>query len=316
MLKQNKDEMEKDAGFIPILRQTVTTSSTGTFDFKDHYIRGLIIAGEPLISKTSIYDESRISNKSVPGNNPINPITFESNTTRSYRHRLESCLINRKTKIYIIDEAPDMLKLPSGKKEKELLDVIKSICENSGIKILMSGTYALRRMLNLSDQLAARSSKPIHFRRYLHSTQSTDDGYAFLSILHTFEINLPLQNPPELMKLYDFMYERSLGCIGLLKAWVVKSLEEALRKNLKTIDEKLLIQYAPPPSSIIKIISEIIEGEKYIKEENSKSIWTALGIDPQKEKSAIKSQKTIRKKIKPFHRKPQRYPVGGRRLPS
>jgi hypothetical protein len=99
ILKEYKSEMDIHSGFLPIIRQKATAPETGSFDFKDHFIRALISAGEPLISKTTIYDESRITDKKEGDDYPIKPITFESNTTRAYRYRFESCLIHRNTKL-------------------------------------------------------------------------------------------------------------------------------------------------------------------------------------------------------------------------
>ena len=58
-----------------------------------------------------------------------------------------------------------------------------------------------------------------------------------LSILcETFEKELPFPDASDLVSNWEFLYERSLGCIGILKQWLVRAATVALHKGKPEAD--------------------------------------------------------------------------------
>lgn len=310
ILKRNELEMEADQSYMPVIRQTASANETGFFDFKDHYIRLLNVIKEPLIYKSvkvtdETYENLKMDRYGLPGN-------VERNTLRVYRSRLESCFIHRRTQVYVIDEAPDMATASKRNRVKDTMQVIKSICENTGVKIILSGTYDLTTMLYRSGQLAARSCKPIHFRPYSHGSLSTEDYENFLAILRTYEVIMPLEKEPDFVNLYDYFWEKTLGCMGILKNWLILAYEETLKNKNKTILEKTLKICEPDHSTLITLIREIKSGEQFLHENDHKSIWTEMGINLQQNQSILPGKKRHSKR-KPGIRNPERDPVSSNR---
>ena len=79
---------------------------------------------------------------------------------------------------------------------------------------------------NLSGQLSRRSVD-LHFSRY--RAECKDDLRVFQNIVLTFQEQLPAEQQLDLVGMWDFLYERSLGCVGVLKDWLARSLSSALR---------------------------------------------------------------------------------------
>ena len=79
---------------------------------------------------------------------------------------------------------------------------------------ILFGTYELLELTGLSAQLCRRSTY-IHFSRY--SNHGEADQIAFASMLESFQRHLPLAQPPDLLNYEDYLYEKTFGCIGVLK---------------------------------------------------------------------------------------------------
>ena len=116
----------------------------------------------------------------------------------------------------------------SGRKLQDQLDSIKSLANLTKTVHVLVGTYELLPFRNLSGQLSRRSVD-IHFPRY--RADRREDYLAFQSVLFTFQRHLPLVGNTDLVKDFDFCYERSIGCVGVLKDWLTRALAMALSQE-------------------------------------------------------------------------------------
>ena len=91
---------------------------------------------------------------------------------------------------------------------------------------------------------------------------NAQDLRAFKSVLLTFQRHLPLEQEPDLVSKWDYFYERSLGCVGILKDWLTRTLRDALEEGENTITEKHLTRRAWSVSQCKRMLQEIEEGEK------------------------------------------------------
>ncbi|MGI8743363.1 MAG: hypothetical protein ACR2NN_12490 [Bryobacteraceae bacterium] len=123
---------------------------------------------------------------------------------------------------------------------------------------VLFGTYDLLAFRNLSGQLSRRSVD-VHFPRY--RADLAGDHRILVNIVHSFQKKLPLPEPPNLVEHWEFLYERSFGCVGVLKQWLVKELADALRRGDATVSIRNLEAHALSMAQCDKILSEIIEGE-------------------------------------------------------
>ncbi len=64
----------------------------------------------------------------------------------------------------------------------------------------------------------SRRCLDLHFQRY--RADSSADRQIFQSVLPTFQKQLPFAEA-DLLAMWEFLYERSVGCVGILKEWLV-----------------------------------------------------------------------------------------------
>ncbi|GHO67428.1 ATP-binding protein [Ktedonobacter sp. SOSP1-52] len=257
LLELEMEAMQKDPGYLPIVSMEAIAASR-SYDWKEHFTRALVAANEPLIDYKIDYE----ARKSSQGRDLVKP------TTRSelvLRRSLESCLRHRRTKVFIIDEAQHLNKVRSGHRLLDQMDIIKSLAETTNTIHVLIGTYELLSLTSLSAQLCRRGDE-IHFSRY-HNHDDTDKD-AFASVLETFQRYLPLAQTPDLLSFEDFFYEKTFGCIGVLKALLNSALAMALEKDEDTITEKMLRECALPARDLIQMSREIVEGEGVLRETN------------------------------------------------
>lgn len=93
---------------------------------------------------------------------------------------------------------------------------------------MLFGTYDLLAFRNLNGQLSRRSID-VHLSRY--GADDSEDRQIFINVVRSFEKELPFDDQPDLVSNWEFLYERSLGCIGVLKEWLVRAATLAARKG-------------------------------------------------------------------------------------
>ena len=140
----------------------------------------------------------------------------------------------------------------------------------------------------------------------------------FLTIVKSFEQQLPLSEPPDLLQDWEYLYERSIGCVGILKDWLVKALVSVSRRNAGSLTRKDLEAQAPSVAQCDKMLSEAVEGEVRLSEsaEERNRLRTRLGLSAKENSggdaadSAIKIAAPTRNPLKPGQRRPIRDAVG------
>jgi DNA polymerase III delta prime subunit len=265
---------------IPIVGLELPAPDNGKFNWKDFYKRLLKEMKEPLIDKKIKKDHH--PKKFIPDYLP--------GTAPELRESLENCIINRGTKIILLDEAQHLLKVASGKSIQDQMDTLKSIANLTEAIIVMFGTYDLIDFFDLNGQLGRRTNE-IHFPRYDINIQNGEE--AFASVINTFQNRIPLKNYSDLTLHLEFLYERSIGCIGILKEWLDNCVKDALNNNGTSITIELLEKHAPSPKKALKIANEIFNGEEKVKEVESQRtiLRDKLGLNKRSNKSTKSSKK-------------------------
>ncbi|PSF31746.1 AAA family ATPase [Aphanothece hegewaldii CCALA 016] len=294
-------QMEVDKGKIPIFGVEAKSPEFSQFDWKDFYIRLLKAVNEPLIDKKITYEHEKANKR-------------DSRST--WRLSVESALINRRPDAFYIDEAHHLALLPSGQKLKDQPEVIKSLANLAKVKIIPTGTYALLPLVDLGDQLCRRS-KTVHFKRY--HADSDDELEIFQSVVATFQAHLPLSKMPDLVRYWEFLYERSLGCVGMLKDWLSETLSDVLHNHDgSTITLRDLQRHARPVAQCLKILKVIKKGEEKFVELQTEleELRKELGLYQKSYESELKNLQnqdstTERAKGEIGKPKPHRYEIGG-----
>src|SRR5258708_27653985 len=143
---------------------------------------------------------------------------------------------------------------------------------------VLVGTADLMVFRNLSAQLSRRSID-VHFSRYQATNEA--DVRAFKSVLWSFQRNLPLEEEPELLQHWKYCYERTIGCVGVLKDWFTRALAEALEQGEKNLSRPLLEQHALSVDHCGQMVSEAVAGETALTEDDQAAyrLRVRLGLE-------------------------------------
>lgn len=272
-------ELEEDTEMIPVVRIRLATPTSGNFDWKDYFKRLLLALEEPLVD-----DKVDMGYRNAPSPNGVgidrsnmHLISSDRPGTRPMRFASEQTLRHRRPLAVLLDDAQHFGVISSGRKLLDQLNIIKSLADESQVTHVLCGTYELIPFRNLNGQLSRRSID-IHFGRYQIDDETCRQEY--INVLYTFQQHLPVLKTPDLVSKWDYFYERSLGCVGVLKDWLTRSLALALDSSSSTLPLNCLEHGALPVSKCAAILREAIIGEKELTEgeEERRQLRKSLGL--------------------------------------
>ena len=102
-------------------------------------------------------------------------------------------------------------------------------------------------------------------------------------ILRQFRDHIPVEEPPEFRELFHYLFEGSLGCVGLLKSWIVRALWLALEDGGKQLTRKHLDQTRMSDYELAKMAEEISKSENTHRESERDRRTIRACIDRQPE---------------------------------
>ena len=173
------------------------------------------------------------------------------------------------------------MKIGTGSNAGKLLDQldwIKSMTNVTGVLHILIGTYELLDFRNLSGQ-ASRRGLDIHFPRYLY--QNEQDRLDFQSVLLALLKKVPLNvDLPELMQHWLYFYEHSIGCIGVLKDWLIRTVADALHNKKNTLTLEQLQEHTLTLAQCERMALDATEGEQKLSymESRREHLWNLLQI--------------------------------------
>jgi hypothetical protein len=261
-------ELNSDPGRLPVVGIEAISPDIGNFNWKQFYTIVLEALDEPCVNhKVEL----------LPDDNENGLVKQRLRATRDLRHATEQAIKFRKPVSLLIDEAQHLAKMSSGRKLQDQLDSIKSLANRTKIPIALLGTYELLPFRNLSAQLSRRSVD-IHFRRY--RADHAEEAKSFRNVLWSFQNHLPVHETPDLVGDWDYFYERSIGCVGVLKEWLIRALVKALKDGGRCLTRKHFQKSALSVSQLEKMLSEAVEGEALLGEspESRTRLRTLMGL--------------------------------------
>jgi len=250
--------LEPDPGQLPVVVIEAAPPETRSFSWRAHFKRMLYAMNEPLIDfkrRFGSIDRSVQSMVVYPNDRGL---------TADYHYAVEQALRYRRPKAVMIDEAQHLFTLTSGRRIEDQLNVLKSLANRANTVHVLCGTYDLLRARNLSGQLSRRSID-IHFPRY--DIGKSSDRRTFVKIVQTFAAQLPLTQQPDLVDSWEYLYERSIGCVGILKDWLTRALATATRTSAPALTLKQLEKHALSISQCNRLLEEASHGESQFRED-------------------------------------------------
>jgi thymidine kinase len=298
ILQKYQNEMVEDKGFIPLIAIEVTSPEDGKFDWIDFYSEALESLDEILI------EEKRLHPSEIDGQLPTN--TTEKKK-RILRKALKNAIKCRKIKYFLIDEAQHLTKVGHSKALRNHMDAIKSLASKLGITIILFGTYELLSFRNLSGQLSRRGLDT-DFPRY--KSDVPEHIETFKKVLWFFQVHLPLHETPDLLGNWEYFYKRTIGCVGILRDWLYRTLKYKLEQktDIKTLMLKDFKKFEPTIDQAYKMAEEAIKGEELLESQKQQEdkLNSILKLDQVNDKEN-KEKKTNKK---PGVRDPKRDKTG------
>lgn len=309
--------LEIDRCHIPVVSIEALGTESTQFNWKEYFTRSLRVLEEPLIEYKVDYDIRGI-HRNTQGGFTIEPKV----TAPELRRALENCLKYRRPKAFLIDEAQHMQKMASGRRLQDNMDCLKSLANLTGVIHVLFGTYELLLFRNLSAQLSRRTID-VHFPRYQFN--NNQDLEIFISVLYNFQCHLPVEEEPDLLNYVEYFYAGSLGCVGILKDWLVRSLKIALEEKSKTLKIQHLEQSVLSVAQRQKMLKDIQQGEQELTDsaEKHKQLYEALGLSGETftelvnhssnlpDNSSVVVTNSPQRNKKVGKRNPKRDPIGG-----
>jgi hypothetical protein len=233
--------LQRDPGHVPVVRFTATGAATGRYDWVDYYKAVLRQLSDPFVDR-------------LPA----------SVRARDLREAAEEALIHRHPAAVIVDEAHHLAKAATGRRLQDQLDHLKYLETRTGVSQVLVGTYEMRPFRTACAQLACRSLD-VHFPRY--DATNPHDRRVFRSVLWALQRQLPVAEEPLLAEQqWEFLYARSIGCIGLLKLHLNRALERALAEDARTVTAAHLRATALAEDRVQLALSAALAGEADLTE--------------------------------------------------
>jgi hypothetical protein len=304
----------------PLLVLEARIPDGGTFNRGDYYRTALVQLGESCYGETRFIDihEGQTWETKTRGRGHATPF----NDMPHLRYALEEAVARRGVRAVVIDEAQHLMKVAGGAKLLDQLDWLKSMSNTTGVVHVLVGTYDLLDLRNLSGQ-TARRGYDIHFPRY--QFQQEADRIAFQRALRGLLEQMPLQMDLQaLMNHWYYFYERSIGCIGVLKDWLVRALAATLYSGAATLTLEHVQAQTLSNAQCERMAAEATAAEHrlHYTESSREHLWSLLGMGGQPHDpvphaplaplpTLSSTRQPRRPRVPVGHRVPRRDPVGG-----
>ncbi len=265
---------------LPLLLLETRPPDGGAFNRADYYRTALKLLGEPFYERRVLVNIDSEQTWEKKGRSKTKAAQF--NDSPELRNALEDALTRRGVQAVILDEAQHLMKLGNGSSAGKLidqLDWIKSMTNVTGVLHVLIGTYELLSFRNLSGQ-ASRRGLDLHFSRYQFQNEADRRDFqgVLLALLKQVPISVEIES---LMQHWVYFYERSIGCVGVLKDWLVRALAAALYDKSKVLTLEYLQEHALSLAQCERMAIDATEGEQLLSyaETRQQQLWLLLKAD-------------------------------------
>jgi AAA domain len=167
------------------------------------------------------------------------------------REAVEQALERLHVQAVVIDEAQHLMQVAAPLKPADQLDWLKSMTNRTNVLHVLVGTYDLFDFRNLHGQ-AARRGRDIHFPRY-HVDTATE-RQEFVGALRYLLEHVPLPcDVSALLAHWRWFADGSVGCVGILKDWLVQTVAATLGEAGATLTLEALTRHALQPAQRVRL---------------------------------------------------------------
>jgi hypothetical protein len=224
------------------------------------------------------------------------------------REAVEYALELLQVKAVVIDEAQHLMQVTAPLRPMDQLDWLKSMTNRTQVLHVLVGPYDLCDVRNLSGQ-AARRGRDLHFPRY-HIARH-EERQEFVGALRYLLAHVPLACDVDgLLAHWRWFAEGSIGCIGILRDWLVDTVAALFTEGETLLTMETLQDHALEVGQRVRLEMEARTGERKVEESKAHShqqLQALLGPSARGQRAASGAS-TSKALLPPAPAMPQRAP--------
>ncbi len=255
---------ESDRFVVPILLLEPIPPDLGPYLRLDYYWQIINALKEHLLVKELLGNVAHLMAAPKATRSKLGAIDW-----LKVREVAEQALIRARVNAVFADEGHRLMQGDGSHSVDDQLEWLKSLSNRTNVLHVLAGPYALFGFRNTSGQLARRG-RDIHFARY--HVENKEERTAFVAALKYLLERVPLTcDLDAFLKRWRWFAEGSVGCIGILKDWLVDAVAATLVQNGASLTEEILTRTMPHPARRLSLEIEARAGEHKVALYDSES---------------------------------------------
>src|SRR6266516_679615 len=258
-----KDE-ESDRFVVPILLLEPIPPDLGPYLRLDYYWQIIDALKEHLLVKELVGNVAHLLAAPKVTRSKFGAIDWLKMRQVAYQ-----ALIRARVRAVFVDEGHPLMQGDGSHSVDEQLEWLKSLSNRTYVLHVLTGPYTLFGFRNTSGQLARRG-RDIHFARY--HVDNKHERTAFVAALKYLLERVPLEvDVRALLSRWRWFAEGCVGCIGVLKDWLVDAVAATLVQKGTSLTEEILTRTMPHPAKRVSLEMEARAGEHKVALHDSES---------------------------------------------
>jgi energy-coupling factor transporter ATP-binding protein EcfA2 len=263
-------DMEADPDLIPVIRVNAPAPTDGSFHWRTFASRLASEARRPRVrrlGRAALEPES------------IRQASIYGKTVDEVLADAMDQLVNRGVKHVIVDESSHLANVSYTTRHKAQGDVLKGLVLETGIQFVMAGTYDLLNFRDASAQLGRRS-RLVHVGPYRLDVERERRAFSTIALVMLETLGVALRDDgPDWKEIFE---AGSLGCVGLLRDWLVDANHAFARRRGRATMEECIAEFRRSKGQLKAIENELRAGMIRLEldrtgddRETTAAAWTA-----------------------------------------
>lgn len=258
-----KDE-ELDRFTVPVLLLEPTPPDQGPYLRLDYYWQIVDALKEHLLVKELVGNVAHLMAMSRATRSKLGATDW-----LKMRLTAEQALTRARVRAVFVDEGHRLMQGDGSQSVDEQLEWLKSLSNRTHVLHVLAGPYALFGFRNTSGQLARRG-RDIHLARY--HAEDKEERLAFMAAVKYLLERVPLAvDLQALLPRWRWWAEGCVGCVGILRDWLVDAVAATLVQKGTSLTEDILTKTMPHPARRLSLEIEARAGEHQVALHESES---------------------------------------------
>lgn len=252
---------EPNRAVVPVVWVEARPSDTGVYARLDYYSQVLSRLREHAAVKDRLMN---LALGARPSQKTVNAVEW-----LDMREAVEYAMARLQVKAVVIDEAQHLMQVTAPLRPMDQLNWLNSLTNHTQVLHVLVGPYDLYDVRNLFGQ-AARRGRDVHFPRY--HLERKEERTEFVGALRYLLEHVPLTcDVDQLLSQWRWFAEWSVGCVGILRDWVVDTVAMLLRDGGTTLTREALQACALEVGQRVRLEMEVRTGERKVEDGNAHS---------------------------------------------